>query len=70
LDIGLKNRFEALPGFEGLGKALNLRLGNALSLSLGQFPKSRKGHKSCSFSSVKNIFKIFKNAALRNVLNI
>jgi hypothetical protein len=34
LDIGLKNRFEALPGFEGLGKALNLRLGNALSLSL------------------------------------
>jgi hypothetical protein len=34
LDIGLKNRFEALPGFEGLGKALNLRLGNTLFLSV------------------------------------
>jgi hypothetical protein len=30
--MGLRNRFEALPGFEGLEKALNLRLGNALSV--------------------------------------
>jgi len=33
LDVGLRNSFEALSGFEGLRKALNLRLGNTLSVT-------------------------------------
>jgi len=45
--IGVRNSFEALRGFEGLAEGERLMLG----------PEIQGVPKSCSFISIKNIFK-------------